>query len=623
MDPITAASTAWSIFNTCFKAYQIIAEAVKVKTDARLWQVKIRVELVRFEVWGRTLGFLDEKTGLERNPKQLRDLETSGLGDIMQVESAHDLIKTLLEAIKDELDKFRKTAEKYQLKPVQEKQEQDCEKSEHKSKDRKHGKKPSRLDKLLEAAKDFAKHLTYVVVANGEADKHLKNLTDLNDGLGKLLSLSQRVQYAKAVSSEVLVNYQKRDELDDVLVATKPLPDDKNSATSNLNDRSVLLATARVKQICVEMETSADEEYSDASSFQSVEAPDSRLSAEYLSDYSTPKHAAKDILWPIGHSSYSIRGTKVPVIIEWRLPTPISPGFHIESEELVQRRNLIVQLLHETSILAGARDYRVLDCLGYIEAKGREDQQSVEVIGFISRIPEWAQPSLVTLHTLLRTAFERDEPGGIPPLGVRFTLAKFIANAIYQLQCSHWLHRNLSSHQVVFFNNANGELCLNEPYLIGLQYSRPDDNPKDVGGRPSEGKKANWNELGLYLHPDFSDTSRGRRYRRSDDVYSLGIILFEIAFWEPVEIFRGDGKKAKDVAEQIMHTTRTELGSEAGNIYKDAVLACLEGLRKLGSLPDEDSGPEYDGTYRGEDPEKGLEIDFLWKVLREIEKCRV
>jgi hypothetical protein len=144
MDPITVAITAWRVFNTCFGAYQIMAEAVGVKMEARLWDVKMRVELVRFEVWGRTLGFLDEKTGLVREPKHLENLQTSGLGDIMQVESARDMIKTLLEAIKRELNEFRRTAEIYNLRPESGKQKQDGrKKTGHKSRGGKPEKKPS------------------------------------------------------------------------------------------------------------------------------------------------------------------------------------------------------------------------------------------------------------------------------------------------------------------------------------------------------------------------------------------------------------------------------------------------------------------------------------------------
>ena len=191
-----------------------------------------------------------------------------------------------------------------------------------------------------------------------------------------------------------------------------------------------------------------------------------------------------------------------------------------------------------------------------------------------------------------------------------------------------WLHRNLSSHQVVFFHDkGTGGLRLDEPYLIGFQYSRPDDNLRGKGDHfgTSEGIDRNKNLPELYLPPELSKKKQ-RRYRRSDDVYSMGIILFEAALWEPVQVFYEDGNTAWDVAEKIVETAEIELASETGELYRDAVLSCIRGLRKEEKPPTSDSDTdsnEYDGKYRGEDPEYGLEVDFLWRVLREIEKCKV
>ena len=93
-------------------------------------------------------------------------------------------------------------------------------------------------------------------------------------------------------------------------------------------------------------------------------------------------------------------------------------------------------------------------------------------------------------------------------------------------------------------------------------------------------------------------------------------------------MFYEQGDTAWYVAKRIHETAATELASEAGELYRDAVLSCIQGLRKeekpAGSDSEGESDEdEYDGSYRGEDPEFGLEVDFLWRVLRQIEKCTV
>ncbi|AEO55205.1 hypothetical protein MYCTH_2298799 [Thermothelomyces thermophilus ATCC 42464] len=109
-------STAWSVFTTCYSVYEVVSEAIELNTESQLWNVQMRVERVRFEVWGRTLGFLDEKTGA---PKSLDSadgtIKDGGLSDIVQVETANKLICDLLRAISSVLNEFRETAEKYSL----------------------------------------------------------------------------------------------------------------------------------------------------------------------------------------------------------------------------------------------------------------------------------------------------------------------------------------------------------------------------------------------------------------------------------------------------------------------------------------------------------------------------
>ncbi|KAF6830916.1 hypothetical protein CMUS01_07545, partial [Colletotrichum musicola] len=86
-----------------------------------------------------------------------------------------------------------------------------------------------------------------------------------------------------------------------------------------------------------------------------------------------------------------------------------------------------------------------------------------------------------------------------------------------------------------------------------------------------------WGPLAIYLHPEFSHRKlRHRRYRRSDDVYSLGVLLSEVALWEPAGIFVQD-TDVFEASKRMLEVMKAELASEVGETYRDAVLACLEG----------------------------------------------
>lgn len=645
------------LFTTALKAYQTISAAVELGTERLMWDVLMRIERTRFEVWGRTLGFLDETTG-----EPSKDGVDGRLDAIFQIEAARGLVQDILKSITTALQEFEKSASKYRLGPSNEPATVEAPKDQGKSK---------RWKKVWGSTKDLTMHLVLVVKDEDMVKDLLDRLTDLNDGLEKVLSLSQKTQAAKALVSGVLPKYATSEDLENLLGLPNrsgfkdlhiSIPKDPDLV---LRHHPGLLSTARVKHRCAELAASQDPEQAnrnntgkrsdgsnpDDPAYISRKVGDYEVSLDVLRIENIPRRNEREVQWPNGLAQYIVpiegRQVQIPVLIEWRQQATISPGFKIPKSELELRRNLLVSLLRETSNSEGAADYRVLDCLGYCKSIGRVEGPGdpIQLIGFIAKIPSWAdgtkQP--VSLQKLLRDSFHSDDARETPSLRARFQLAKQITTALYQLQCSGWLHRNLSSEQIVFFYEqasppGKGRLRLDAPFLTGLQYSRPDDQSPADYELHSEGFDTgdpNWGRLGLYLHPDFS--RRPRRYQRSDDVYSLGVILFEIAFWEPVEVFRrGEFEPVPDVAARIIDSARAELAAEAGDFYRDAVLRCLEGLRgrirkvwlepsRRGRAADdeEDERGEYQGEYTGEDPEYGLERDLMWKVLREIEKCIV
>lgn len=652
MDPATGSI---AIFQACLQGYRVIAQAVEVGSDSVLWDVLMRIELTRFEVWGRELGFLDEKTGKEIPPKELKDT----LADVLQIESARNLVRDILTWLKKLLDEFKQAANRYNLQP-----NTPPLKAATDVKQRRLHRFEAYAAKVWKSSKDFTMRLLLVINDKDKMTDLLKNLKACNDGLENVLSVSQRAMAAKALPSKVLVDY---DDPEHLSVFTAPsasrvdapppyvqpgalhIQQGSSRVEDGPNDPRVhrlLAETARVKQLCIR--PVYIQERSSLTRYQ--------LHTGNFHIPNVPRNSSREVIWPVSEGQYQFyQGSYGPVVVEWRLPDPLSLATDISTEELVQRRSMVVDLLHQTSKLAAA-DYHVLDCFGWFESTGQtNDGKSCKLVGFASKIPSWADVGRkpVTLNELLTTAFASDEPGGAPSLRTRFQLARDIAEAVYQLQCSRWLHRMLSSHQILFFyDEQTTELRYDSPYLIGLQYSRPDDQkePKQ-SGRPaqmrSEGMAKNLGSLGIYLHPELLE-HRGRRYRRSDDLYSLGMILFEIAFWEPLQAFeKGDDPQTSSEvsrrSKEILKTAKVELDAEVGPVYQQVVLGCLEGLREqLSNAGDsgDQFGPgnpaapphplhhrppimDYDGIYRGEDPEYDLESHVLWRVVRELEKCRV
>jgi hypothetical protein len=120
------------------------------------------------------------------------------------------------------------------------------------------------------------------------------------------------------------------------------------------------------------------------------------------------------------------------------------------------------------------------------------------------------------------------------PIKDRVDLAQRLATCLLYFHATNWLHKALRSASILFFSDEGG-VELGRPYISSFEYSRPDRNSATFTGGPETP------EFAVYCHPDY--LGRPGYFRKSYDIYSLGIILIEIAYWKPAEaIFDVDGE---------------------------------------------------------------------------------
>lgn len=126
---------------------------------------------------------------------------------------------------------------------------------------------------------------------------------------------------------------------------------------------------------------------------------------------------------------------------------------------------------------------------------------------------------------------------------------------------------------------------ISQPMLSGFEYSRPDKE-----GETSTGGSLN-SRWELYVHPEYQGSASNKgTYRKTFDIYSLGIVLLEIAIWARIEnILNIDPttaettdlelirKKLLDTPEYLNHV-RASLGDK----YHQAVRSCIEGKAAFG-----------------------------------------
>lgn len=161
--------------------------------------------------------------------------------------------------------------------------------------------------------------------------------------------------------------------------------------------------------------------------------------------------------------------------------------------------------------------FRAPECLGYFE-----DEDNGR-FGFVFAKPPSipADEAPTTLRDLLT------QP--MPPLADRLTLMRLLSETVERLHAVNWLHKGLRSSNILFFLTPSGAPNFASPYLSGFEYSRPATR-EDMTQPPSDDLAAD-----LYRHPQTQSGTHSGGFLKSFDLYALGIVMLEIAYWQPIE----------------------------------------------------------------------------------------
>ncbi|RMJ04695.1 hypothetical protein CDV36_014638 [Fusarium kuroshium] len=442
----------------------------------------------------------------------------------------------------------------------------------------------------------------------------LNELKALNDGLQKLLPKGDVDTICQSLAGEIINADMKLESLTDDELGEMGLKVAKTIELRRVNTTSVLAQSAFSK---VQYGDDGGEETSPYfiptscfAGFTELRIKQGMPISRHIYDYQSPEASRQ----------------KEVVLVEWRSADAESKHSTITREELTSRRSHVVSLLHRTAV--SDHDYRVLNCLGFCLATARmSDGDTERVVGFVYQLPTHAASHImpVSLREIIGDAFVSPEPS-IPSLDDRYQLARTLAVCLYHLQCAGWIHRKISSYNILFFKDgASGKVDITRPYLAGWQYARPDgeDFPLAAIHFKSEGYalgSISLGDFGMYIHPSRwvdewdpahdSQASKLPPFQKVHDIYSFGVVLVEIAFWEPIFALVSSQKrekmKALEVCEEgdnigwplnIRATAEKELASEMGVSYRNAVLNCLQGLDNV---------------------EDGVEKQFFWQVVNKL-----
>ena len=297
----------------------------------------------------------------------------------------------------------------------------------------------------------------------------------------------------------------------------------------------------------------------------------SKMTSEHSDQQSSHLHIRSDQLQPGEHVDFHEQawllddnGTnKRPVLVEHRKLSAQWTGER--GKVLFERVQKLSKLL---SFASNPVDFRILRCCGFKCNPSRLAFTMVYEFPSFNRVS--ADPLRpVALRRVFRELRERHKR---PLLGDRFRLAYRIADALSQCHKVGWLHKNISSYNILFFVEPESTItdALGSPYIVGFNHSRPND-PKEF----TEGLSEDHSQLD-YQHPEYLEGTE--RYRIEFDYFSIGLVLLEIGLWKPLTDLVRDlkGESPSKVKQKLLEVEVPQLGYFMGRRYRDCVIACME-----------------------------------------------
>ncbi|CAN9181102.1 unnamed protein product [Alternaria alternata] len=234
--------------------------------------------------------------------------------------------------------------------------------------------------------------------------------------------------------------------------------------------------------------------------------------------------------------------------------------------QLQQLKKMAAQLCHPKS-----NNFHILPGLGYIhEQSANSFSLLFDLATAIDSDQDKTGASFVTL-------LDHMSKQKRVPLGHRIRLAFALAEAMENFHKVGWVHKSFKSNNVVLFpkspkreNSDEPMVDVDHPWLFGFEYSRPEDAETDL--------KTNYSaETNAYMHPERWGKPLAR-FSKAHDVYSLGVIMLEIAYWKPILQFSELKQQCVDpdsVKAAFLQRVRGDGPHMCGEKLSKGIEACL------------------------------------------------
>ncbi|KAG7109121.1 hypothetical protein HYQ44_011996 [Verticillium longisporum] len=559
------------LFDGCVRAYGYFTTAARLDQDSARLVCKVRIEEMRLVVWGREWGVAEGRLERESTPQM-----AALAGRIM--EELHATVTDFVK-LRDRYGIVEEAAAKSGLA-----------RGEREARERDGGKERGWRKELTLRAK-------WVIADKEKFTALLRDLKDFNDGLDQLFPPSRLPSLHRAWRHSLL-DHAQRDVAELALLAS-----------SAEDSYPQLRASAALKKLRINLDLTPQAQFRPTFAFRVARADltlDADASPSAQRGPSTPGSAPRstpgtDARVAGRHSAHG------PVLVEW-----VEYDREDPDERFLHLRRLddLARMLRSAS--ARHPDLHTPDCVGYVD-----DAPAHPRYGLVYKLPrpsastspasdtalaaDAATPAHTSLHALIAG------PLRTPDLTARIDLARTLAVALWSLHSLDWLHKSLCSANILFIRpavpsssssssqkdasaSAAQAPCIESPHLVGFDASRPDLDP-EMSVNPRNPSIVN-----LYRDPRVSSFGSGsssngksnsssnsnnngcprQPYRKSHDMYSLGLVLLEIGWWKVLSTYYKPHYAAERWRDKVVLPVLVPgLASKTGRLYRDVVERCL------------------------------------------------
>ncbi|QPH12770.1 hypothetical protein C2857_005062 [Epichloe festucae Fl1] len=642
MDPISVAGLALGVaslglqvYTGCIQGIQLLITALGYDDECKYLNLRLRMEQHRLFTWSETSGLLDLEV---KNHDKIHNSKVFGLH--------RQAVLDMLVQIRCLFDDFTSHQRRHNnLRPVRDDENmlslpgKDAKQANFPISERKRDFIKNAMNSLRATSQDSYQRLRWVSFDKAAFELLLCKFSALNDNMTNLLDHSLQVEIRDTVQGTnrgVLLLHHKLADLSHLVLALKSQLDTGGCVTqtgSCLSQREKEASIDALTQLSKLARFKAFNETVDPKSGIPTREDEAAAKFLELANPSEPRHVqvprylieldpgADDFDAPRCEAVMRTATGRKKVWIEWKdYDTAGTYPNSLSKQDIIERVRKLASLLNHSP---KPEAFRTPHCLGFFD-KANVDMPAEDVdmldrrLGLIFERPngDSVHASLppVSLNDLLQDASVRR-----PRVTERVRLAHALSNCVLYLHAVNWLHKGLRSHNILFHRTRDGSIDYRQPHLSGFDFSRPSgpDEMTDVPGDDAE--------QDLYRHPD-AQANRGRyrqRSKKSFDIYSLGVILVELAHWKTVDRVLGiDMRRARgkpdvlrQVRDRLLHVdTVADIGAQVGEKYEQATVACLAGAEEPGP-----QGSEEDETADEVDEKlSGSFYDHVVKTLGNI-----